>query len=70
MRGKMCTIYIQALEYCSLGHVLSLWVTLSVELARLLTLSDQVRHLYLSLSLMHVLFYFHINYTPYPAGAI
>ena len=32
----------QALEYCTLGHVLSLWETLSVELAKLLTLTDQV----------------------------
>ena len=33
----------QAREYCTLGHVLSLWETLSVELARQLTLQGQVR---------------------------
>ena len=33
----------QAREYCTLGHVLSLWETLSVELARQLTLKGQVR---------------------------
>ena len=33
----------QALEYCTLGHVLSLWETLSVELAKQLTLSGQVQ---------------------------
>ena len=38
----------QALEYCTLGHVLSLWETLSVELAKLLTLTDQVYMLYMS----------------------
>lgn len=32
----------QALEYCHLGHVLSLWETLSVELAKRLTLAGQV----------------------------
>ena len=37
----------KALEYCTLGHVLSLWETLSVELAKLLTLTDQVHMLYM-----------------------
>ena len=37
----------KALEYCTLGHVLSLWETLSVELAKLLTLTDQVYMLYI-----------------------
>ena len=32
----------KALEYCTLGHVLSLWETLSVEIAKLFTLTDQV----------------------------
>ena len=31
----------QAQEYCTLGHILSLWETLSVELARQLTLNGQ-----------------------------
>ena len=33
----------QAREYCTLGHILSLWETLSVELARQLTLQGQVQ---------------------------
>ena len=32
---------IQAKEYCSLGHVISLWETISVELARQLWLAGQ-----------------------------
>ena len=35
-------LILQALKCCRLGHVLSLWETLSVELARRLTLSGQV----------------------------
>ena len=30
------------MEYCTLGHILSLWETLSVEIARTLTLSKEV----------------------------
>lgn len=51
VRHEMRNIHtrpIQALEHCCLGHVLSLWEALSVELARSLTLSDQVEHLSLS----------------------
>ena len=35
------TFHTQAQEYCNLGHVLSLWETLSVELATQLTLNGQ-----------------------------
>lgn len=35
-------IIIQAREYCCLGHVMSLWETISVELARQLYLTGQV----------------------------
>ena len=34
---------IQAREYCCLGHILSLWETISVELAKQLYLAEQVR---------------------------
>ena len=30
------------MEYCTLGHILSLWETLSVEIAKTLTLSRKV----------------------------
>ena len=33
----------QALEYCHLGHILSLWEVLSVETAKRLILASQVR---------------------------
>ena len=42
----------QALEYCHLGHILSLWETLSVQMSKNLTLAQQVRvdHIYIQSS--------------------
>ena len=42
----------QALEYCHLGHILSLWETLSVQMSKNLTLAQQVRvdHIYIESS--------------------
>ena len=36
------TLFLQAKEHCNLEHILSLWQTLSVGLARTITLSGQV----------------------------
>ena len=35
-------IQTQATEYCTLGHILSLWETISVQMAKILTIRKQV----------------------------
>ena len=71
-KGKFAKIWVkddsviflipQALEYCTLGHVLSLWETLSVELAKQLTLSDQVYTHAVHISLIKLMVYrSHLN---------
>ena len=39
---QLLDFFVQAKEHCNLGHVLSLWKTLSVALARTTILNDQV----------------------------
>ena len=41
-RLKMTTTLLQAKEHCNLEHIMSLWQTLSVGLAKGITLSEQV----------------------------
>ena len=40
------------MEYCHLGHILSLWETLSVQMSKNLTLAKQVSSLYISSSML------------------